>query len=162
MRGRYAEAKPIMARGPIVPDIPFCTWVVLEKSLPLSLAPCLSTWSYKRKIANETSEGTRGEGCIDNAIGGGLHYCSKALFVFIWALCSSLERFMGRKVGRDRPKRNRDERIYSENEAKGKRGPLVVTGLLCVSVEKKYAAREASARFGTISAFRRRSHEAKK
>lgn len=66
---------------------------------------------------------------------------------------------MGWRVGRDRPKRNRDERIYSENEAKGERGPLVVTGLLCVSVEKKHAAREAPARF--VSTFRRRSHGAR-
>jgi len=46
---------------------------------------------------------------------------------------------MRQKVGRERPKRKRDERIYSENEAKGERGPLVVTGLLYVSVEKKLA-----------------------
>lgn len=66
---------------------------------------------------------------------------------------------MGRKVGRERPKRKRDERIYSENEAKGERGPLVVTGLLCVSVEKKlHATREASVRI--IGAPRRRTHEA--
>lgn len=64
---------------------------------------------------------------------------------------------MGRKVGLELAKRKRDERIYSENEAKGERGPLVVTGLLCVSVEKKHATREASA--GIISAFRRQTYE---
>lgn len=73
MRGRYAEAKPIMARGPIVLDTPFCTWVSSSKNLFLSLSPCPSTRSHKRKTANETKERTKGEGHIDNAIGGGLH-----------------------------------------------------------------------------------------
>lgn len=57
---------------------------------------------------------------------------------------------MRQKVGRERPKRKRDERIYSENEAKGERGPLVVTGLLYVSVEKK----QWKALTRIISAFR--------
>lgn len=51
---------------------------------------------------------------------------------------------MGRKVGRGR---ERDERIYSENKAKGERGPLVVTELLYVSVEKKIHGAKKAANF---------------
>lgn len=74
---------------------------------------------------------------------------------FVRALRDSWGGRWGERAAKEKQRR---ERIYSENEAKGERSPLVVTGLLCVSVEKKHAARVVSARI--TSAFRRRSHEA--
>lgn len=65
---------------------------------------------------------------------------------------------MGQKVGQEPEKEReraggrgeRDERIYSEDEAKGECGPLVVTELFCVSVEKTRREKEKH-----ISSFRR-------
>lgn len=62
------------------------------------------------------------------------------LFVFIWVpLFEPCEIHEAEGGARTAKEKERDERIYSENEAKGERGPLVVTGLLYVSVEKKHA-----------------------
>lgn len=65
----------------------------------------------------------------------------------------------GRWGENDQRKRERDERIYLEDEAKGERGPLVVTGLLCVSDEKKCAARERKRSVRIIGAFTPRIHK---
>lgn len=74
---------------------------------------------------------------------------------FVRALRDSWGGRWGESGQRERETRE----FYSENEAKGERGPLVVTGLLCVSVEKKlHATREASVRI--IGALGRRMHEA--
>lgn len=50
-------------------------------------------------------------------------------------------RILERKRKRERGEGEGDERIYSENGVKVERGPLVVAGLLYVSVEKKKVAR---------------------
>lgn len=94
-------------------------------------------------------EGTREEGRIDNAIGGGLHrwpLFESAICIYLGPLFEPWE-IHGAEGGA----REKDERIYSENKAKGERGPLVVTELFYVSVEKKkYTARRGS-KFRSVS-----------
>lgn len=113
MWGRYAEAKPIIARGPIVPDTPFCTWVVLEKSL--SLPASLDTVAQTQN--GERDERRNGEGRIDNAIGGGLHrwpLFESAICIYLGPLFEPCEIHGAEGGARAAREKERRENLFGE------------------------------------------------
>ena len=68
-----------------MPDTPFYTWVVLEKSLSIPVSRHGLSTNVKRRTGREKAHERR-EGRIDNAIGGGLHrwplFGSAILYLF--------------------------------------------------------------------------------